>query len=214
MPIIYGGKGKLLGGAAVVPWYLAVGVDAADCVSAFQAIGAASYAGSKVNLVTPGTGDLAEVNGSVAWAAETGWTRFGNGSTRYLDTGITIGANRSYFIRGNFIASSYQGLLVAGANDYNGTFGVWPDWEGTAFAFLPNLATVGAKVNGDHVIAISGGTIYIDGVVRTTNLLTGSGTLRVFGADYQGNIFAESNYNKNLTLAQVIGLSNKMATLP
>lgn len=55
------------------PWYLAGGVDAANCVAAYQAKGAASYAASKVNLANPGMYDL-EGQTPPSWDASNGWT--------------------------------------------------------------------------------------------------------------------------------------------
>ena len=80
----------LHGSAEVVPWYLSGGVSRANCLAAYQAIGAASLAESYVNLVNPGTYDL---SGGTAptWAAESGWTF--NGADQYKTTGIDPAAN-------------------------------------------------------------------------------------------------------------------------
>jgi hypothetical protein len=68
-------------------WYLAGGVDPANCIAAYQAKGAASYAASKVNLANPGTWDLSEII-APTWNALTGWTF--DGATTLLDTGLTL----------------------------------------------------------------------------------------------------------------------------
>lgn len=67
----------------VIPWYLAGGVSAANCIAAYQAKGAASYAASKINLINPGTYNL--IDGvSPTWDAINGWTF--DGITTYLRT--------------------------------------------------------------------------------------------------------------------------------
>lgn len=60
------------GGGVAVPWYLAGGVSAANCIAAYQPIGAADYAASKVNLANPGTYDLIPLNGNVDWDSTNG----------------------------------------------------------------------------------------------------------------------------------------------
>jgi hypothetical protein len=89
MPIIYGGKGKLLGGAAVIPWYLAGGlINISSCILAYSAV-AGSYAASKVNLINPGTNNLDDTgHNTITWDG-IGW-KFS--ATGYFDTGYTMAA--------------------------------------------------------------------------------------------------------------------------
>ncbi len=47
-------------GVAEIPWWLAGGIPAENCIAAYQPKGAASYAASKVNLANPGTYDAYE----------------------------------------------------------------------------------------------------------------------------------------------------------
>lgn len=60
--------------AATTPLWLAGGISSSDCISAYQAKGAASYVASKSNLANPGTYDLTDGATYPAWAAGTGWT--------------------------------------------------------------------------------------------------------------------------------------------
>jgi hypothetical protein len=90
MPIIYGGKGRLVGsGAPAIPWYLAGGlIDISDCILAYSAV-AGSYAASKVNLITPGTNNLDDTgHDAITWDG-IGW-KFS--ATGYFDTGYTMAA--------------------------------------------------------------------------------------------------------------------------
>lgn len=74
---IYGGIAQLGAAAkttAVIPWYLAGGISAANCLAAYQPKGAASYAVSKVNLASPGTRNLSDGATPPNWDATNGWT--------------------------------------------------------------------------------------------------------------------------------------------
>lgn len=67
-------------------WWLSDGIDPANCIAAYQAKGAASYAASKVNLANPGTYNLSEVVGTVTWSSTDG---FVGDKTNYFDTGVS-----------------------------------------------------------------------------------------------------------------------------
>jgi hypothetical protein len=84
MPIIYGGKGKLIGsGAPAIPWYLAGGlINAAAAILAYDA-DAVDYATSKINQVTPGTYNLVDTAHVPDWDG-IGWTF---AVSKYFDTG-------------------------------------------------------------------------------------------------------------------------------
>jgi len=45
-----------------------------SCVAAYQPVGAADYAASKVNLLNPGTYNLSDGVAYPDWASATGWT--------------------------------------------------------------------------------------------------------------------------------------------
>ncbi|MFA6358712.1 MAG: hypothetical protein WCY09_08675 [Candidatus Omnitrophota bacterium] len=75
-------------------WYLAGG--APMPIAAYQAIGAASLAASKINLVSPGTYD-AFAGTNPTHASATGWTF--DGTTQYLRTGIVPTAAFACLVR-------------------------------------------------------------------------------------------------------------------
>lgn len=56
------------------PWWLEGGISSTNCLAAYKAKGAVSYAVSKGNLARPGTYDLTDGSAYPAWAADTGWT--------------------------------------------------------------------------------------------------------------------------------------------
>lgn len=76
------------GSVAAVPWYLSGGVAAANCIGAYNAVGVASLALSRVNLANPGTYDLVDlVDGNPpAWNGVAGWVFGGTGGIQ--KTGI------------------------------------------------------------------------------------------------------------------------------
>jgi hypothetical protein len=64
------------------------------CVAAYQPKGAADYADSKINLANPGTYNVTDGTAYPTWNTATGWTF--NGSTQYLDSGITPENDQSW----------------------------------------------------------------------------------------------------------------------
>ena len=92
-----------------------------SCVGAYRAKGAASYAASLVNNVTPGTYDLVEGNGAVPWAAATGWG-FVAASLQYFDTGLVPANDQSWSILIQFDNYVLLGgsTMLAGLNDGGG----------------------------------------------------------------------------------------------
>jgi hypothetical protein len=122
LPIILSPPRSVFGGAvAVTPWYLAGGIAAANCIAAYQPKGAASLAASYINLITPGTYDVAP-GVAPTFSAATGWTF--NGSTQYLDTGVSpaVAGTWSIFVQ-------YTGLnddaCIIGSYITDGACGIW-----------------------------------------------------------------------------------------
>lgn len=73
-------------GDVTVPWYLAGGIPAANCLRAYSPADALSYADSLLNLPNPGVGRDAVVHAALAapnFSIGTGWT--GNSSTMGLE---------------------------------------------------------------------------------------------------------------------------------
>jgi hypothetical protein len=224
MPIIYGGKGKLLGGAAVIPWYLAGGIPLANCVAAYQAKGAADLASSYTNLANPGTYN-ASLGIAPTFDTLTGWTF--NGSTQYLKTGIIPLIDQTYsilirikpvttvnvcpaFCRGG--ANKDFGVFIAGTTYY-------PHNGGAASIAITSLNGV------DATIGLCGATGYRDGLPLVGVIPAGtpptlqdiflgagneSGTPNFY---YPGKIYFAAVYNIVLMAAQVLAVSSSMAAL-
>lgn len=193
------------------PWWLSGGIAAANCIALYQSKGAASYAVSKVNLVNPGTYDLAEVGGALNWSA-VGWVGI---SGRYFDTQITMGAGYTVIARVNDSANSYQHFISGG--DYpTAKFGFCPRWIDYGGNILfTNYKNAGVSGVGDHVIALAGTNGYVDGILKVTGATAPNSTARIY--TQVGGIaklgIAVAFYNTTLTAAQVAAVSTAMAAL-
>jgi hypothetical protein len=131
------------------PWYLAGGVDPANCVAAYQAKGAADYATSKVNLANPGTHDLIDGTSAPAFDTATGWTF--DGATTYLVS--DLGSNNIGEGNGSFIAR-YSGLVVPHAGFSFGTIlGVYiddPSFEGAISLSYGTVSGLGELISSAY----------------------------------------------------------------
>ena len=105
------------GGAPATPWYLAGGVSAANCIAAYQPIGAASLAASYANIANSGTYD-AELGAEPDWDSTNGWKGTADGYLKTNDfmpnpTGETwsfiIRASNLYYTSNNAIFGAYNG---------------------------------------------------------------------------------------------------------
>ncbi len=195
-------------------WYAALGISA-NCIAAYQAIGASDYATSKVNIVTPGTYDLAEVVGATNWDATNGWTAVTN---RYFDTGITLQNTHTVIIRVNTTAKSY-GFVISNGNYTAQTFGVVPSWNGAPYdgkVLFHQEKTVATNALGNHVLAIAGANGYVDGTLGVSNAAAPSGTLRILSTTTPQpyKIAAVSVYNAVLTQPQIAAIGTAMNALP
>jgi hypothetical protein len=210
----------------LIPWYLKGSVSKANCLAAYQAIGAADLATSFINLVNPGTYNL---TGGVDpdFDIEKGWTF--NGTTQYKSTGIDPATNATNtwtaILRFSNLSGD-TGLAFGGADGSAGYFSIAPRrssgmrkyYNGAQCYTGPHYTTSGvcavAGTNGYYNGNFDGAgclspfecpTIWIGG----TNL--GGGSLFL---PYAGNIEAIAFYNTVLTAAQILAISNAMAALP
>ncbi len=157
----------MLGGAKApaIPWYED---EVGTAVAAYQFIGAASLALSKVNLVKPGTYDLSAGN-DPSFATATGLTF--DGASDYLRTGITCDQSAySWMIR---LDSITNGGYAAG----------WNNAAGNRFTIIPNQGTGVQYRYGDETeipaptltsgtVGLAGGWGWRNGVKDTTTQAT------------------------------------------
>jgi hypothetical protein len=212
------------GGAAPVatPWYLAGDIDAADCVAAYLAKGAADYAASKSNLTGDTDYDLTESDGAVTWDADTGWAF--NYGTEVLLTGYKPVHPVSIIVRASnmddsaapFDLESYSGgsyTVLAARGDAGFLEVVYGD--------VSIVKTPGAS---SGVICITPQAGYLDGVafdaigaesLDNKNLVLPVGGWHVDGY-FEGRVLkiqALAIYAKTLSEAEVEALTTAMYAL-
>ncbi len=152
-------------------WWEAGGTT--GCVRAYKPKGAASYAASKSNLVSPGTGDATEPTANVpTWNTSTGWSFDGAFATnQVLSTGVALG-NGSVTMILQFTGavsapfSIFTGYIIGGGYFYFGAFG----GSGDGFSNGPNPEDVSCSVGrpaGNFAIAGLDG--YLNGSVVGTD---------------------------------------------
>ena len=214
--------------APAIPWSLAGGVTAANCLAAYQPKGAADYAASKVNLANPGTYNCSDGAAYPAWDATNGW-QFVTASSQYLNTGLkadTCAKTGSFLSR---LASQLgnTAYYTSGASNGSEYFGGWRiRSESLSYPLLycANTNNTGTDVTGSHVIGGAGAVAYRDGspvltVTQSTSSINfdiyigctnNSGTAANFNT---GNVLAIAYYNTTLSDAQVAAISTAMAAL-
>lgn len=217
-------------GGAAAQWWLASGVSAANCVAAYQPIGAVSLAASYDNNAAPGNG-LADGTYDAApgvaptWAAATGWTF--DGLTTYLLTGITPATGWSAFVRFSDASASNLNFLfgsqgTGAASNY--LFGVWPITNGGTRSYHNSGLLNKSDSVTSGVLGFAGQTAYKDGSAETGTISTRAGSLWreiYIGCRNNGipefliaaKIQALAFYNTTLTAPQVAAISAAMAAL-
>ena len=210
-------------------WWLAGGIDPADCVAAYQGKGASSYAASLVNLHNPGAYDLVE-GVTPDWESSRGWY-FGapSGSTDYLKTGIVPdGQGWSYLVQfSDYTAGdcwndlfgmmdSAQSLVVSiNANRYQSVLYT----NGTAYKSI-------VPAQNDGNLAIAGSSAFRNGVRegsgladwggKTNTLELYLGTKNLDGSPYSklyAWVQAFVVYRSILSDAQIAAVAAEMAAL-
>lgn len=207
-------------------WYLQSGLAAGDCVAVYEPLKARTLTEARVNKVNPGTYDL--TNGTPSTFDNDKGLAF-NGSSQFFKTGIIPNANYTVIVKfldasdpgaGNScIFGSYnlagKGFLIMNSNDLN------PDavnyGSGGLKAVVPQLYS--------GVLAISQHKAYRNGSVETGDMTTttmpeweiylgclnyNNGTTVQF---FNGKICLFAVYNKPLSAAQILAVTNRMNTV-
>lgn len=208
-------------------WYLAGGVAAVNCKGAYQPIGAASLAASKVNRINPGTNDAGGGTDPTHDPA-LGWIF--NGSSQYLKTGIVPENDQTwsmiikyseYTTGDDQIAGLYEdankqfGLLAANSGSYERIIGRNGNNSGykKQQADAGVIAVCGTKMywNGNEIAApyvnypltAGSGAISYDIWIGCTHYTT--------AVDFfDGNIQALAIYDKVLSADEVLAITTKM----
>lgn len=196
----------------------------ASCLVAYQAIGADSYAASKVNLFSPGTYDAVKTAANESdWTAEYGWD-YGGSSTKVLRAPLQCLGTYTFIIRyygdgatSRQTAFGYyadpKNIIVFARHDTDVIKWINGNYTGT------NVAP--SAISGNHVLAMAGGKCYRDGgsveaTLGTTGDVPFLGIGYLGGSSYvlDGKIAALAIYSAELSAAQIAALTAAMNALP
>ena len=202
----------------VTPWWLGVGIGAANCIAAYQPKGAASLAASYTNLANPGTYNAAP--GVAPDFDPAGWVFTG---TQWLTTGINPNGTKklySIFIRVSNIGDTASPQALLGSYDTNQN-SLLIFFAVNKYHFYSSGGIVSTEAVAGGVIGISGANGYVNGTSVCTipngaNLVSGVITIASTNGTRileSGKVQAVAIYNTPLTAPQVAALSAVMAAL-
>ena len=199
-------------------WWLAGGINPANCVAAYQAKGVADLATSYINLANPGTYN-AVVGSAPTWNAYDGWV-FGGAS--YLRTGITGATNvLTSIIR---FSNAKVGTRIFGTNVYGKQHTLSPNYYTVIRMWIGNSENSYAQPTASGIVCINAMKLYIDGIYKI-NLVGSTGITLDFyiGAAHEisdppiyyftGNIQALAIYNQGMSSDTCVALTAAMAAL-
>ena len=190
-------------------------------VAVYQPIGADDLADSYINLDNPGTNDAAP-GVAPTWASGTGWTF--NGTTQYLDSGITPTLSYTILARYNGLgASSGSDTLVGSFTGSGDAFLIQRSATDTRKYFSGSVIEPGEPFGAGGVMAVAGRDGYNNGLLDGT-VATGAapaidmyvGALNLSGAASQffdGKIQAVAIYSTTLSADEVKEMTIRMALL-
>lgn len=214
--------------AAAEGWWLSGGIDAANCIAAYQPKGAASYAASKSNLANPGTYDAIE-GVAPAWDAVNGWMF--DGVNNYLNTGVSPTAEGAYSMIARF--SNATGIngndTLAGmyATQPVNRFFMSPNYNGSQHIFgFGDTYVLSASQYSSGTIALTQDLGYINGFLENDLAATAASSVWISiyigafnregaGASQyaQAYVQAFAIYNIVISAAQVSALTTAMNAL-
>lgn len=184
----------------VVSWWLSGGIDAANCVAAYRAKGAASKVAALQNLVNPGTHDLVDADMNT------------------FDSGIGVVVASAYLaMRYNLVNGAGFLICFSGAVPNNHIlcgFGggnglaVWNYNDGHVYYDYGNEHGVAPAMTGSGTLGISGTKGYRNGAVDTTGL---NGTFSFpawFFINSVITLVALAIYSATISEAQMQAVSN------
>jgi len=179
---VIGRLNKLFEAASEDYWWLAGGISAANCIAAYQPIGAADYATSKINLANPGTYDAYEGT-APDWDAINGWDF--NGTDDILYTGLIPVNNQNWSMIARFDSAILNKRYLAGCwtdpCGFNGQYakigndsenGVMAVAGANAFYNGVDIGNIGST-SGEHTNPItlgSNGSVFFDGRIQALTI--------------------------------------------
>lgn len=182
--------GNLLG---AVDWW---DVSGKTCIGAWAAKGAASLAASYTDL--SGTGNNLSLGVAPTWNTTTGWTF--NGTTQYLQTGITCGQGYSFIVRFSSASTAGSNFLAGADSSTNRRLYLWSTL-GTSHVFgAGGYLIVAGGAYSSGVMAVAGNQGYYNGS-------TDGGAIPAYSGDveWQPLIGAATNVaNNNPNFSQAL----------
>ena len=218
----------LMGGGVSGPWYLSGGITPANCIAAYQAIGAETIFAAYTNLINPGTYDCATTASSIktpAFDTSYGWSF--NGTDQAIHTGIVSPNDQSFSVIVRFSDQTGTGdkavigALNSAANTGTSIIADKTDkvrYRSGAYLDIATKVTTG-------VLAIAGNVAYRNGVAETGTITAGAaatlGYLTIGGTSYANNytwfcnvkVQALAYYDTVLTAPQVAAVTAAMNAL-
>ena len=203
-------------------WWLSGGITPANCIAAYQAKGAADYAGSKVNLANPSTYDAVDGAAYPTWDITNGW-KFVNPSSQYLTTGgIQPAGDQTWSMiarYSNLTTPSWAGLVQTDGGGICLNMVVWSNAGSYRIYVTGNKLVNSASKDAAGIIALAGRQGYFDGLAEVALIDVGScitGNLQFCkeGGNYISvYIQAFAIYNIVLDATQIGLLTTAMAAL-
>jgi len=203
----------------VVPngWWLSGSIPSANCIGAYAAKGAATYAASKINLANPGTYNTVDGTAYPTWDDTNGW-KFAGASSQYLDTGITPDNTYSTIIRFSNVTANATCVLFGAQSNLTDTYHIFASYSGGASYFRNGGSYAGTGATSG-IYGIIGQNAAINGSIVSA-IGTGAhawSTLKVacMSTNYflTGYVQAFATYNIALSAPQVLAVYNAMAAL-
>lgn len=210
-------------------WYLAGGINPADCVLAYQPKGAADLASSYINIAHPGTLDASPATAPPGLSPTDGWLFDG---TKYLNTGMAE------------LSETWTHIIQYKINVANHNGSVYGNYHGDATKICTEIGTYGGAYSVYHsagygyggllfgpaypvgdfaVVAIAGNKAYINGVPFPTPIpqfgrTVPSPPFRVGwsgeNSKLNGAIVAVASYNRTLSQAEITAVTENLKLRP
>lgn len=217
--------------AAVVAssWWLSGGIDAANCVAAYQPKGAASYAASKVNLANAGTYDLTDGTAYPDWDASTGWKGDGASSNGKCLISTIKNPSSDWTLIARYSSAQASNDCLLGFQNYSGGYRYYGLWfyhvaptQRWCYG-INGTYTYGQAATSSGVMAQAGLKAYLNGTevgdIPSGGAVSSTLPIIILASDASGTygcaayMQACAIYNTTLTSTQIGNLTTAMAAL-
>ncbi len=209
-------------------WWLAGGISPANCIAAYQAIGATSLNNSYINLANPGTNDIIDVNAPY-WNIVDGWVWDSDSNYPQLNTGVVAKAGYSVVVKFFCTAEDIiQNTVLGGTKESTSQYfeifarrGVTADDH--IYKYGSASLAIGVRLFGSNVMAMTDDYGYLNGAVDDAiagDLTDSVYPIYLFNTNrdgvlnpvvpFHGAIQAVAIYDITLTDAQVFAITARL----